>query len=121
MMRERLDSLARALYNCLQPFSGTVKCEVRRAMETTNVACSNCGQLMAIDPDHLGREVECPHCQHLMAAPPPADATITMDEASLSEPVIQVPSAADREDIFTPLEETPGSDVFGLPPSRPVV
>jgi hypothetical protein len=86
-----------------------------------NLQCGNCGQLMAVDPDHLGREVECPHCQHIVQAPPAADVTVTPPAPASWEPVFNVPSAAQREDIFTPLDEASGDDVFGTTPSRPVV
>ena len=46
-------------------------------METVNVQCGHCGQLLAVSKEHLGQQVRCPHCQQVVVAPlppPPAEA-----------------------------------------------
>lgn len=39
-------------------------------METVQLQCGHCMQLMAIAVEHLGGQVQCPHCQGVVQTPP---------------------------------------------------
>ena len=43
-------------------------------MKTEEIVCGQCGQSIAVAADHLGQEVQCPHCQHVVQAPDPVPA-----------------------------------------------
>lgn len=74
-------------------------------METVQLQCGNCQKLMAIGVEHMGGQVQCPHCQAVVqtpAPPPPAK------------------DAGERESIFGSGEAS--EDVIGggeAPPSPP--
>jgi hypothetical protein len=38
-------------------------------METVQIRCGRCNSLMAVPGEFLGRQVRCPHCQHVVLAP----------------------------------------------------
>jgi phage FluMu protein Com len=71
-------------------------------METVQLTCGHCGQVMAIAAADLGAEVHCPHCQQLVQAPAPE----SPPSAAPSEPVFCNPSAQEVESIFSSPEET---------------
>jgi len=70
-------------------------------METTNIQCGACGQLIAVSNQHLGQQVQCPLCGAVIEAP-------------AAEPhfVPRLPPMSNDEDsIFAPPEEE--EDIFG--------
>ncbi len=87
-------------------------------METMNIQCGHCRQVMAVSTAHLGMRVHCPHCQQIVqlpggtGAPAPAPAGPGMQDI----PQINVPPPpVEPESIFTGPEEGPTDDVFGAP------
>jgi phage FluMu protein Com len=38
-------------------------------METVQLPCNHCGQLMAVSVEHMGIEVHCPHCEGVVQVP----------------------------------------------------
>ncbi|MCI0685285.1 MAG: hypothetical protein L0Y71_24570 [Gemmataceae bacterium] len=102
-------------------------------MEPIQIQCGSCGQMMGIHPDHLGAQVQCPHCQAIVQTPAPV-------QPAASRPPAPPPSAPDlgslqvgeHDSIFSQPE--PSDDLFGaaevpkiqmppldLPPPRPQV
>lgn len=77
-------------------------------MDTVNFNCNHCGKLMAVSKDHVGMQVQCPHCQGVVQAPAPTPAAVTTPESPL--PPENKP-AEPPESIFAPAPE--GSDIFG--------
>ena len=69
-------------------------------METVQLQCGNCKQIMGISAAHLGGQVQCPHCRSVVQTPP----------AAAPSPVPNV-EARQRESIFTGAEAT--DDLFG--------
>ncbi len=86
-------------------------------MQTVNFQCGHCGNLMAVTPDMLGRQVRCPHCQEVVVAAAPAAQPATPPPQP-SGPALPLVAAAEPESIFTP-DEQASEDVFGAVP-RPV-
>jgi phage FluMu protein Com len=92
-------------------------------MQTVQFQCGHCGKLMAVNSQHLGQQVRCPHCQQVVIAPPPAGTSTGIPSVpppsaplpavspppGLDETALHVPGAAD--DIFSPGDA--GSDLFG--------
>jgi len=42
---------------------------------TTQMSCGQCGQRLTLLPKHLGRNIKCPSCNHMMIAPQPSATT----------------------------------------------
>lgn len=99
-------------------------------METVQLQCGHCSQLMAVSVEHLGTQVHCPHCEQIVQVP---DAIHFESETAVAGPPSgeeDLPklriSTRDDESI---LSESPASDdVFGnrttaprleLPPPAP--
>jgi DNA-directed RNA polymerase subunit RPC12/RpoP len=83
-------------------------------MEPVQFQCGNCGKLMGVSREHLGQQVRCPHCQHVVIAPPSAAATPASGAAegppsTLVGTIFRAP-VGDIEDIFSPAEAT--DDLF---------
>jgi DNA-directed RNA polymerase subunit RPC12/RpoP len=82
-------------------------------MQTVQFQCGHCGKLMAVNNQHLGQQVRCPHCQQVVIAPPPANpwtvgASVLSPPASppgLTETVLHTPAFSNAaEDIFAPAD-----------------
>jgi phage FluMu protein Com len=62
-------------------------------METVNIQCGHCGNLMAVEIAFLGQQLRCPHCQEIVDAPvphqegPPAEALPAVLPSVNSSPV----------------------------------
>jgi hypothetical protein len=56
--------------------------------------CGHCGQTIAVADDHLGRNVQCPHCQQFVVAPDAAAAVPFVPEPAAAPAA--VPAAAPR-------------------------
>ncbi len=91
-------------------------------METVKFQCGHCRNLMAVGTEFLGQQVRCPHCQGVVVAPatPPEPAPFPANPGALpADPppaetsFLPPPRTADREDIFSPPEES--EDLFGQP------
>jgi hypothetical protein len=66
-------------------------------METVQLQCGNCKQVMGISVEHLGGQVQCPHCKSVVQTPPRS----TPPNAEVQQ----------RESIFGGAEPT--DDLFG--------
>ena len=79
-------------------------------METIQLQCGNCQKVMAISVDHLGGQVQCPHCQSVVQTPPrSAFPHLAGSGAEMQfESVVQ-----EQESIFT--GPAPVDDLFGDP------
>lgn len=83
-------------------------------MEPVTIQCGNCSSLMAIQPEHLGQQVQCPTCQAVVQAP-----------ASLQPPAPQQPGynfeqiVEEQESIFATTEQS--DDIFNDPVPQPEV
>src|SRR5262245_58479067 len=86
------------------------------SMETMQLQCGKCGQIMAISLEHLGSQVHCPHCQAIVQTPAKNEPPIVKDEPARVGGWLET---AETESIFAPPE--PSDDVFGSPPVRPLV
>jgi hypothetical protein len=84
-------------------------------METVQLQCGNCGKVMAINTEHLGGQVRCPHCQSVVQTPPRAhpDPTPTPLPAEIVVPQV---ASGEVESIFAPDEAS--DDLFGARPQR---
>src|SRR5438067_2181188 len=40
-------------------------------MQNTTFRCGHCGNLMAVDSQYLGQQVQCPTCKQIVVAPAP--------------------------------------------------
>ncbi len=79
-------------------------------MQTINLTCGHCGNVMAVSPDWLGQQVRCPHCAHVVqTAAPPAPGK----EEGIG--LFHLPSRAEQESIFNPPEEV-GDEALGGSP-----
>lgn len=76
-------------------------------METVQLQCGNCQQLMGISVEHLGSQVQCPHCK-----------TIVQTVARTPSPVPAAPNMelTQRESIFAGAEPT--EDLFERAPAK---
>src|SRR5205085_5006316 len=82
------------------------------SMETVNFQCGHCQQLLAVNKDHLGQQVRCPHCQQVVVAPlpsPPAAAAPPFPDSV--EPTYQYTTSEDQDSIFSAPAES--EDLFG--------
>ena len=96
-------------------------------METVQLQCGSCMNMMAISAEHLGQQVQCPHCQAVVQtppasafglAPPGPDPTVSAPPSYASEPPpISVPEQP--ESIFA--EAEPSDDLFDEAPRTPKV
>ncbi|MFO0865472.1 MAG: hypothetical protein U0744_12615 [Gemmataceae bacterium] len=84
-------------------------------METIQLQCGNCKSMMAISTEHLGAQVQCPHCQAVLQTPPPpsspAPAPAPPPTESPREPAVPTFRRPERESIFS--EPEPVDDLFG--------
>ncbi len=79
-------------------------------METIQLQCGNCEKVMAISVEHLGGQVQCPHCQSVVQTPPrSAFPHLAGAEAEMQFGV----AAQEQESIFT--GPPPVDDLFGDP------
>jgi hypothetical protein len=65
-------------------------------METVQLQCGNCKQVMGISVEHLGGQVQCPHCRSVVQTPPRTAPNMEVQQ---------------RESIFGGAE--PSDDLFG--------
>jgi phage FluMu protein Com len=108
-------------------------------METIQLQCGNCKQLMAIGVEHLGSQVKCPHCGSVVQTPAPDAPKAELDyresifgtpdtsDAILGdapEPKVELPfSPAPPEPVGAPTDATAASAQeaeFAQFKSRPV-
>jgi hypothetical protein len=88
-------------------------------METVQLRCGNCSNLMAIGSEHLGGQVRCPHCLTVVQAPPvkaPVSAPEPPETPEIATPSVET---GEVESIFSP--PPPSEDVFDSGPQRPLV
>jgi len=81
-------------------------------METIQLQCGNCKNMMAISTEHLGAQVQCPHCQAVLQTPPKRATGVQAPAPEQPLPTFRNP---DRESIFADPE--PVDDLFGGPPT----
>ena len=79
-------------------------------VEPIQLQCGSCGQMMAISPEHLGAQVQCPHCQAIVQTPAPGPGMASAG-ADLGAPPIPSFAANEHESIFGQSE--PSDDLFG--------
>jgi len=79
-------------------------------VDTIQLQCGSCGQMMAISPAHLGAQVQCPHCQAVVQTPAPTDGLA----AGAFDPQLPTVDLAERDSIFGQPEPT--DDLFGAGP-----
>jgi hypothetical protein len=111
-------------------------------METVNIQCGQCGNLMAVAEELFGQQARCPHCQQIVlvpgpAAPPGVSTTVAATspayELALTSPppedvqphpapagtpselTFQLSPPADHDSIFAPPEVT-GDSLFDEAP-----
>ena len=72
-------------------------------METVQLQCGNCKQVMGLSAEHLGSQVQCPHCGSVVQTPARPTPAPNLE-------------AQQRESIFGGAE--PSDDLFGGSPSR---
>jgi hypothetical protein len=82
-------------------------------VETIELQCGSCGQMMSISAAHLGSQVQCPHCQAVVQTPAPAG---QLGTSANPTPQFSVPEAGERESIFGHPEAT--DDLFDAAPPR---
>ncbi len=74
-------------------------------METIQLQCGNCKNVMAISVEHMGQQVQCPHCRSVVQTPaaPPGAETAAM-------------SAAPNMDLNQPERPAPPPEATTAPP-----
>lgn len=66
-------------------------------METIEIQCGSCNQMMGVLAEHLGTQVHCPHCEAIVQTPPP--------ETMAAEPHSGVETPEHGESIFAEPEK----------------
>jgi hypothetical protein len=78
-------------------------------VDTIQLQCGSCGQMMAISTAHLGSQVRCPHCQAVVQTPAPAPQLgMTASAGAATAPAEDL---GERDSIFGQPEPT--DDLFG--------
>ena len=98
-------------------------------MQTVQLQCGSCMNMMAISAEHLGQQVQCPHCQSVVQTPPasafgiappgPEPVAPTPQYAPNPPPNYQTPTQEQPESIFA--EAAPSDDLFDESPRTPTV
>jgi hypothetical protein len=88
------------------------------AVQTVQLQCGSCGNRMAISLEHLGAQVQCPHCRAVVQTPPASAFGAAGSSAPPPAPTEPAPAPSPRiaepgEDIFS--EGAPSEDLFGEP------
>ncbi|MCI0639694.1 MAG: hypothetical protein L0Y72_05350 [Gemmataceae bacterium] len=84
-------------------------------METVQIQCGSCGKVMAVQVEHLGAQVHCPHCQAIVQAPTENNAPRASGSDGADYPGID---SREIESIFTPGQ---GDELFEEPSDKPLV
>src|SRR4051794_25483870 len=90
-------------------------------MRTVQLQCGNCQKLMAIAEEHLGGQVQCPHCQAVVQTPKPTAPAPPPLAPSPTPAFVPVPSleVPERDSIFGQPEQR--DDLFDEAPAGPLV
>lgn len=99
-------------------------------METIEIQCGSCLQVMGVGVEHLGAQVQCPHCQAVVQTPEPA-AFGLQPAAAQQQPIPDLHVNAPEEDSIFASGHGASDDVFGdasapeprfqaPPPQRPM-
>ncbi len=80
-------------------------------MQTVQLKCGSCNNLMAIHVDHLGAQVHCPHCQSVVQTPTRSAFQIPEPEPVPAPAPLPVFNRDIRESIFD--EPAKVDDLFG--------
>lgn len=83
-------------------------------MDTIQLQCGSCGQMMAISTAHLGSQVGCPHCQAVVQTPPPPPRGGPQAPMG-NQATIDMGAMGERESIFGQPEPT--DDLFDGEPA----
>lgn len=79
-------------------------------VDPIQLQCGSCGQMMSISPEHMGAQVQCPHCQAIVQTPAPAPQMV-MAPAPMEMSVPAPLNLGEHESIFAPPQPT--DDLFG--------
>lgn len=84
-------------------------------MQTVQLQCGSCGNRMAISVEHLGSQVQCPHCRAVVQTPPASAFGAAASAPPPVQPEAPPPPKSQEpgEDIFS--EGAPSEDLFGQP------
>src|SRR5262245_22864240 len=85
-------------------------------METVQIQCGSCRRLMAVQVEHLGSQVHCPHCQAIVQAPPARPSGPTAD-ARGEHDMTSIFAGDAAEDIFPAGPRPPAVE---MPPEHAV-
>jgi hypothetical protein len=80
-------------------------------VDTIQLQCGSCGQMMAISTAHLGSQVRCPHCQAVVQTPAPAPQLDMTPSAGAAGAAGAPADLGERDSIFGQPEPT--DDLFG--------
>src|SRR5580700_10530438 len=83
-------------------------------MNNIQFKCGQCGNLMAVGPALLGKQVRCPHCRQVVLAPTSIPAAPAPQPAPAGPSFPETPPV-ENESIFTPPERT-SDDLFDHSP-----
>jgi hypothetical protein len=89
-------------------------------VETVQLQCGSCMNMMAISSEHLGQQVQCPHCQSVVQTPPASAFGLAPPgpDPTYSAPP-PITATEQPESIFA--EAEPSDDVFDQSPRLPKV
>ncbi|MGE3805291.1 MAG: hypothetical protein AB7K24_11520 [Gemmataceae bacterium] len=89
-------------------------------MDRLQFKCGQCGKMMAVGKDLMGKQVSCPHCKKIvvapMQAPAPAPAAATTP-MPMDMPMFKVPDQGEAESIFGAPEEDDPFEAGGRAPT----
>jgi DNA-directed RNA polymerase subunit RPC12/RpoP len=96
-------------------------------MATVSFHCGQCGKAIAVEKDHLGKRVRCPHCQQVIEAPAADTAAPALALEPGPELVFSIAPPVQQESIFEGAEEAAGDALFAgspqslveMPPETP--
>src|SRR5262245_30133687 len=69
-------------------------------METVQIQCGNCSQVMGIQVEHLGQQVHCPHCQAIVQTPTPEAVGLAKAPANAVQEVESIFTAPEPSDAL---------------------
>jgi hypothetical protein len=83
-------------------------------VQTVQLQCGSCSNMMAISVEHMGAQVQCPHCAAVVQTPPRSALGPPPGpdpQGAAVEPPVPRIQAPERESIFS--EPEPSDDLFG--------
>jgi hypothetical protein len=86
----------------------------RRLMQTVQIQCGSCNGVMAVQVEHLGTQVHCPHCQAIVQAPAARSPARPADRRDDHDETASIFAGAEMTDAIFP--SAPSASAVEMPP-----